>query len=364
MAIRIYKDKGELKHQHAFNEYGFVQGIDQAEKIVNGKEMKYYLFPDKVCELILRAGEKNQRHFALKTEGIEYNGKKYISDKESESPQHYDAKLKIIGQGFFDFDLYKISVKNCRLERRFSKSYFRADLIAELDSGESVFIEIIKTSEPSEKKEKYIIENQLPTFKIYIDEKGDFIDEKFHFIGNREIESIREKNRRIQFELDESYDRSREAYRLYQEKEKQSEREIQQYEDSIDKEIQGYFKGIKQRIENQKRKGGNIEFKIQEAIRDSKILRNQERILFEKFRQSLFDLQKKARKVIEQIRYYRYESITNLEERNKRLASEIKGMESLFIQTAPLVKWEWVEPRCTKEPQGKNRLLSLKYFMT
>jgi DNA-binding MarR family transcriptional regulator len=270
MAIRIYKDKGELKHQHAFNEYGFVQAIDQAEKIVNGKEMKYYLFPDKVCELILRAGEKNQRHFALKNEGIEYNGKKYISDKESESPQHYDAKLKIIGQGFFDFDLYKIPVKNGRLERRFGKSYFRADLIAELDSGESIFVEIIKTSEPSEKKEKYIIENQLPTFKIYIDEKGDFIDEKFHFIGNREIESIRESIRKLLSKPESGYE---DRFRLYQ-------------------------------------------------------------------------------------------SITNLGERNKRLASEIKGMESLFIQTAPLVKWEWVEPRCTKEPQGKNRLLSLKYFMT
>jgi hypothetical protein len=272
MAIRIYKDKGELTHEYAFNEYGDVINIKNAEKNVNGKEMKYYLFLDKVCELILKAEEsfKMRKHFALKTKGIEYNGKKYISDKESESPQHYDAKLKIIGQGFFDFDLYKIPVKNCRLERRFGKSYFRADLIAELESGESVFIEIIKTSEPSEKKEKYIIENQLPTFKIYIDEKGYFIDEKFHFIGNREIESIRESIRKLLSKPESSYE---DRFRLYQ-------------------------------------------------------------------------------------------SITNLGERNKRLASEIKGMESLFIQTTPLVKWEWVEPRCTKEPQGKNRLLSLKYFMT
>ena len=63
--------------------------------------------------------------------------------------------------------------------------------------------------------------------------------------------------------------------------------------------------------------------------------------------------------------------IRKAEERNRDLGSQIErrkqesqGMESLFIQVAPLARWEWIEPQHTKEPQGKDRLLRLKYWMT
>jgi hypothetical protein len=63
--------------------------------------------------------------------------------------------------------------------------------------------------------------------------------------------------------------------------------------------------------------------------------------------------------------------IREAEKRNQDLRSEIErikqesqGMESLFIQVAPLVKWEWIEPGGTKEPQGKDRLFRLKYYTT
>lgn len=48
----------------------------------------------------------------------------------------------------------------------------------------------------------------------------------------------------------------------------------------------------------------------------------------------------------------------------QRTESDIKRMESLFVQASTHVKWEWIEPRLTKKPQGKDRLLRLKYYCT
>lgn len=63
--------------------------------------------------------------------------------------------------------------------------------------------------------------------------------------------------------------------------------------------------------------------------------------------------------------------IRQVEKRNQDLRSQIErngiesqGMENLFIQVAPLVKWEWIEPGRTKKPQGRNRFYQLKYLMT
>jgi len=56
--------------------------------------------------------------------------------------------------------------------------------------------------------------------------------------------------------------------------------------------------------------------------------------------------------------------IQDLRNEIERIKTESQGMESLFIQIAPLVKWEWIEPGGIKEPQGKDRLFRLKYLMT
>jgi hypothetical protein len=197
---RIYKNSDGLEHEYAYNEFGQVAHIDDAKKIINGKEVKYYLFPDFTCELIVKAEDslKVRKHFSLKVKFLEYNGKKYHGDPSSESAQHYDAKLKIVKQGFFLWSDYKIYLKEIRIEKRFGQSYFRSDLIAQLLSGEEVFIEIIKTSKPSKSKERYIIENQFTTFKIYIDENGNFEHYRFEIIGNFEIESIEREIQELQ----------------------------------------------------------------------------------------------------------------------------------------------------------------------
>lgn len=231
MGLRIYRDTSGLKHQYAFDEWKNVVHILNAKDYLNGKKCRYFLDQELKEEILLRAGEKNQWHFSLKSEYFEFNGKKYLRDTVSESPQHYDAKLKIIGQGYFEWGEYKIPVKNCRIERRFGKSYFRADLIAQLTSGEKVFIEIIKTSDTSKSKEKYIIENQLPTFKLYIDNEGNFKRKEFDFIGNREIESIREEYRKQQYEFEESERIKKNAWRDYHQEKNRVESDVRTLEE-------------------------------------------------------------------------------------------------------------------------------------
>jgi len=197
---RIHKSSEGLKRQYAYNEFGLVVHIYDAKRKINGMDMKYYLFPDLTGEVIIRAEDTliNRKHFSLKIKFLEHNGKKYHCDPSSESEEHYNAKLKIVKQGFFEWSNYKIPIKNIRIEKRFGQSYYRSDLIAELFSDEEIFIEIIKTSKPSESKEKYIIDNQLTTFKIDIDEDGNFKPEGFEVIGNSEIESIEREIQELQ----------------------------------------------------------------------------------------------------------------------------------------------------------------------
>lgn len=254
---RIYKNTGKLKHQYAFNEYGNVIHIRDAERLYEGKEMKYYLFSDKSYELILRSSEyhnKNQKHFSLKTEYVEYNGKKFKRDTITESIEHHNAKFKIINQGYFFWNKYRFPFKNPRIEQRFSNSMFRADLVVELMSGERVFVEIIKTSDISHSKENYIIKNQLPTFKIYIKENGDFIYDKFDFIGNKELEGIRDSYRERRAYFEELQSSVRSGFSEYYKQKKGIDSEIRNLEERLrskieSEEIQLKFFGFRDRTE-------------------------------------------------------------------------------------------------------------------
>jgi hypothetical protein len=338
---RIYKNIQILKHQYAFSEFGQVVGIDKAEKIVNGAEIKYYLFNDLTFELILKDGQIKQKHFAIKSQYFEHNGKKYSIDHESESPEHYDAKLKIIKDGFFRWSDYLIKIKNPRLERRFSISYFRADLMAEMHSGETIFIEIVKSSNISKSKEKFIVENQLPTFKIYIDEHGNFIDRKFDFIGNREIEHLRKKYQEYSIGYSDQLEKRRKSWKSFkQEKER------------IDSEIRDLEERLRSKIEFE-------EHRLQYFYKDSGNDLSEIRSGIQKLKNEIRESIKISKSIKNSIK-----SNKKLNHESERLKAEINRMESLFIQASAFVKWEWVQDRNTKEPQGKDRLQQLKYFMT
>jgi hypothetical protein len=349
--MRVYKSTSNLKHQYAFNEYGNVVHIRDAEKLYEGKEMKYYLFSDKSYELILRSwelGNKNQKHFSVKTEFVEYNGKKFKRDSISESIQHHNAKFRIINQGYFAWGEYKIPFKNPRIEQRFSNSMFRADLVVELMSSERVFVEIIKTSDTSQSKENYIIKNQLPTFKIYIKENGDFIYDKFDFIGNEEIERIRTGYRARRAYFDEMQSSIKSGWSNYYKEKK-----------GIDSDIRDLEERLRSKIESEERRLYHLYPDGEQEARDiTPELRQKEKRIIE-YRKKIFDVIGRIRTTRERIQRFK-KSI----HQSKGGINEIQRMESLFIQASESLEWKWVEPNHIREPKGKDRLLRLKYLLT
>lgn len=56
------------------------------------------------------------------------------------------------------------------------------------------------------------------------------------------------------------------------------------------------------------------------------------------------------------------QAIRGRRKRNSILRREKEGMENTFIQASKVVKWEWIEPRHIKQPQGQDRLSRLIYW--
>jgi hypothetical protein len=323
MPIKVYKDSNELKHQYAHNEMGLPVHIKDAEKYINGQKAKYYLFEDKQIEILLRDGEKNNKHFAIKPDAeIIINGKKYNYSQISESIQHIDFKIKIKKDGYFYWNGYQVFIDNPKLETVIYGSRFKADLFARLKDGTPVVIEVIKTSETSESKKQYLKENEILTFEIYIDDEGNQVNERFNIFGNREIESI-ETEIRNQFQIFDNSEREKDNYwsDFYREKERVGSK-IKQYEDKVNQEIQEYFERIQSRIKLKSAKEKNIIEEIRQSIKNTRTLRNQEEKAFNQFRGHLFGVQKEAKGIINQIRNNQIPKDSILA--NKKLLSEYR----------------------------------------
>jgi hypothetical protein len=360
MPIKVYKDSSELKHQYAHNELGLPVHIKDAEKYINGQKAKYYLFEDKQIEIILRDGEKNSKHFAIKSDAeININGKKYNYNQISESIQHIDFKIKLKKEGYFYWNDYLVFIENTKMEAVIYGSRFKADLFARLNDGTPVVIEVIKTSETSKSKKQYLNKNEILTFEIYIDDEGNQVNERFNIFGNREIESIEAEITRQQQIFNNSESERKSAWSGYYYEKDRNDREIKEYEDKINQEIQRYFERIQYRIKIESGKRNTIQEKIRQSIKNTRALQD-------KFRKDLNYRHGLTHEYIGYLREFR-DGIKKAKsdiESSKDLLQESQGMESLFIQVAPLVKWQWVEPGCTKEPQGQDRLFRLKYWMT
>lgn len=194
--MKVLYKKSELLHQNAYNEYGTLVNIQEAEKILEGKKNKFFLYSDFTFEVILKNGDVNRKHFALKSE-INIDGVKYNAiDINGESVQHYEAKVKIARNLYFLWSNYRIHFTNPKIEKVLEDSKYRADLVAELLCGTKIAIEIVYTSEISESKIKFIREKQIPTFIIYIEKNGHQNFERFDFIGNGSIEQLSKRIRK------------------------------------------------------------------------------------------------------------------------------------------------------------------------
>lgn len=191
--------KYHFKHQYAFNQFQQVVTIDEAFK--NNKGELYFKDIDCNIQFILVNGSIKEKHFRQPSEYTINTSFGNISNNQiNESPEHYNFKMQIIKDGFFIIDDYKIYIKEPKDEYVLIGTKYRVDLYAKLLCDTPVIIEIIKSSDISKNKENYIKENEILTFKIYINDEGCQEPKQFDLYGNRKIEQL--KNEIIRAERD------------------------------------------------------------------------------------------------------------------------------------------------------------------
>lgn len=184
---------------YAYDEFGNYWKLKDA---INNNQRKWYLDKNQKMPLILvnqnNDNAKYSIHWRIKS-GVDFthNGVKLnTSNFKDESVEHLNFKKNIIEQGFFFWNDYKIFIKNAKEELIIYDGYrFRSDVLGSMIDGTPIFIEVVKTSEISDKKESFINQNELTTFVLYIDKNGNQINEKFNIIGNKEIEQITKRIR-------------------------------------------------------------------------------------------------------------------------------------------------------------------------
>ena len=194
--MRTFHSNKSNKYPYAYDEFGNIVSIEEAVKLDN---RKWYLDPGLQIELNLLCNLPKQiDHWrTLSNQRIIINGiyYDYSHDKDSESFEHKQFKFNILEKQYININDYKVFLINPKEEIRIVDSKFRADVLANLPCGTPCVIEIIKTSDISQKKQDFIEQNQILTFKIYIDENGNQISKRDDIIGVTEISEL---NRRIQ----------------------------------------------------------------------------------------------------------------------------------------------------------------------
>lgn len=178
----------DLKYKYAYDQDNNIIYINDAFK--NNYGQKYYLINNSECELTLADGVKNQKHFRIK-KGATIKGVIVSGGSFGESQEHHNAKMEIIKNGYFNWNDYKIYIKNAKYEYKLDGSRYRADLFAELLCGTPCAIEIIISSSVSESKKEFIKENGILTFEIYYDKNGLQQFKQFDCYGNEEIEIVK-----------------------------------------------------------------------------------------------------------------------------------------------------------------------------
>lgn len=192
----IYKEskKKELEYSHAYDEYGNYISIEGATGL---SERRWFLDRDLTVEFNpVFKGQIQQPHWrTYPNQYLIIQGKKYLysRDKDAESIQHKRFKGLIIENGFFEVDDLRIYITDPKEEWRIFDSRFKADILASLPCGMPCVIEVIKTSEISNKKEEFLRNNEILTFKLYIDENGNQIFQRDFIFGTAKIDQLIER---------------------------------------------------------------------------------------------------------------------------------------------------------------------------
>jgi hypothetical protein len=193
----VHSNRPNIEHPYAYDEFGSLIAIDESVKI---SKRAWYLYPNKQVELIpVFDGKIQQAHWRVKSDQeVIINGRtySYSESKDSESYEHRKVKGDIITNGYFWYGKTKVFITNAAEEVRICDSRFRADISATLYCGTPIVIEVVKTSEISQGKAAYLQQNEILTFKIFIDEKGNQNFDRVDCFGNGKLDGIKESIRK------------------------------------------------------------------------------------------------------------------------------------------------------------------------
>lgn len=341
------KDGKGLAYPYAYNDQQELVSVETAVKLINGQKEKYWLFPDKSIELILAEGEINQKHFRTKPESyLMHEGKPIYSGQIAESREHILAKQKIAFDGFFNWHGAKVLIKNARIESRIAGSRYFADCKAELLCGTPCIIEIIKTSETSESKKVFLEESKILTFEIYIDGKGNTLNNRFGIYGNGQIKRIQNQISKIERRYIIDASEPKRLRSKIREQEEHYRKALEQLEDRAEKEKGFGAGGFPTMGNGTKAVVSRAKWEVGKAFEDTKRLREKYREL-----KSIDDQRNNERMEEEAARA----EIKRLEMENTRL-------ENTFIQATKRCDLAWFRPARIKPFPGENRIHEFLYW--
>ena len=176
------------KWPYAYDEHNNQVSILEAIKL---SKRDWYGLPDKQIKFKPYFNNQTPHWKLTKDASFTMHGKIIdFSNFIDESFEHKEFKGKIIEQKYFIYKGHNVLIDNANPEVVLEGSRYRADVKANLLDGTECIIEVIKSSDLSEKKQEFIDENQILTFKIYIDDKGNQIYNRDSITGNTTIEQI------------------------------------------------------------------------------------------------------------------------------------------------------------------------------
>jgi hypothetical protein len=291
----VHKNSQNNRHQYAFNQFG--QPIHIFDAVKNQIE-KYYYDQNQMIEMILKDGEKNVKHFSLKSKSefeFEYQGKKFRYDSQNESPEHYNFKVKIFNERYFNWKNYLIHIDFPKTEIVAEGSNYRFDLKAKLLDGTDIGIEIVKTSSLSNEKRAYLQSKQILTFIIFLDKDGNQRLEEFDIIGNSDLEQLQERILKGKRECEKIQRTERSVYF-------DSRREGKQIERDTDGKILEYKNDIESKIRALEYEVINAEGEYYRSSKDSGYVNESKVTSISKEIKQIIELLRKSKRSIQMVR--------------------------------------------------------------
>lgn len=329
-----------MKHNYAFTDKGKPVHVNDAFKNVMG--MKFYYDQNLTCEMTLKDGNINAKHFAFKIGAtLTHNGNIFSPTNINESPAHFNFKMKIVKDEYFKFMNYKIFIKNVKIE--FIDKSFRYDLKAELLCGTPCVIEVIRSSKTKQVKQNYLNENQILTFELFIDTNGDQIFSEFNLYGNSELEKL------IRTRIEFKSTINRLQNNLYYRKE-QIKREVLSDVDGRREHLEEEIRSIRSDILQFERK--TFDTPTSGIIKFNEV---------KKFIGICRELKSKISKDNGEIKgsEFIFTEIERIEQAILRTSNEIRQREFEFEQTSQRCRIEWYTPKWVKPV---NTLSNFKYW--